>query len=306
MTLLTPALVYFERLLLRRTELLFSYGTLQLEPVQRATFGRVLAGTQDTLPGFRLGELEIKSDAVVATSGVATHPIAQATGNPLDLVAGTVFRITPAELAQADAYEVDSYERVRVALSSGTKAWVYAAALALVATSAQATPVVNASVKEYTVTGATETTVRESLDQSPVSPDGKRRVGYTQADIRWQYESRARKGVCRVVSVKVTLTAVTTLPRWDAPPGVPASLRQSWSRFLAALTAHEQGHTDIALKAAQQIEAALWRAPSPKDCTGVNKQLDKLANDLFDTATTAQEKYDDDADHGATQGVKFP
>ena len=128
MTLLAPALTFFERLVLRRTELLFSYGTLQLEPVQLATFDRRLTGAHDTLPGFRLGQLEIKSDAVVATSGVATHPIVQATGNPLDLVAGMVFRITAAELAAADSYEVDDYTRVRVTLASGTAAWVYAAA----------------------------------------------------------------------------------------------------------------------------------------------------------------------------------
>ena len=34
------------------TQLLFSYGTLQLEAVQLATFGRKLAGTADGLPGF--------------------------------------------------------------------------------------------------------------------------------------------------------------------------------------------------------------------------------------------------------------
>ena len=34
------------------TELLFSYGTLQLEAVQMATFGRKLTGTRDVLPGF--------------------------------------------------------------------------------------------------------------------------------------------------------------------------------------------------------------------------------------------------------------
>lgn len=121
---LLPAL-----LLLHRSERLFSYGTLQLEPVQRATFGRRLAGVADQLPGYRLEQLAIRSDAVVATSGVATHPIVHASGNALDLVAGTVFRITPGELARADAYEVDDYERVRVTLASGQAAWVYAAAV---------------------------------------------------------------------------------------------------------------------------------------------------------------------------------
>jgi len=32
--------------------LLFSYGTLQDEPVQRATFGRKLEGSADGLSGF--------------------------------------------------------------------------------------------------------------------------------------------------------------------------------------------------------------------------------------------------------------
>ena len=35
------------------TELLFSYGTLQIEAVQLSTFGRKLVGTADELPGSR-------------------------------------------------------------------------------------------------------------------------------------------------------------------------------------------------------------------------------------------------------------
>jgi gamma-glutamylcyclotransferase (GGCT)/AIG2-like uncharacterized protein YtfP len=42
-----------------------------------------------------------------------------------DRVPGTVFEITPAELAAADAYEVADYERIAVTLASGQGAWVY-------------------------------------------------------------------------------------------------------------------------------------------------------------------------------------
>ena len=110
------------------SELLFSYGTLQLESVQRATFGRVLEGTRDELVGFRMGQLEIRDAAVVAASGKTHHPIVRATDNATDRVPGTVYRVSAAELAQADAYEVDDYVRVRVTLASGTSAWVYSAA----------------------------------------------------------------------------------------------------------------------------------------------------------------------------------
>lgn len=110
------------------TELLFSYGTLQLEPVQLATFGRPLAGTPDALVGYALDRIPIRDPEIVATSGESHHRIVHHTGRPADRVAGVVFRITPAELARADAYEVDDYARVRTTLASGVECWVYVAA----------------------------------------------------------------------------------------------------------------------------------------------------------------------------------
>ena len=107
---------------------LFSYGTLQLPTVQRATFGRLLEGEPDALPGFALAPLEIKDEQVVATSGLAVHQMACATGDPADRVAGVVFAITPDELAAADSYEVDDMKRIEVELASGKHAFVYISA----------------------------------------------------------------------------------------------------------------------------------------------------------------------------------
>ncbi len=108
------------------SEPLFSYGTLQLDTVQMATFGRLLAGEPDHLVGYRLGQVEIRDAEVVKTSGLTHHPMLVRTGQASDTVPGTVFRITPQELAQADAYEVADYRRTRAALASGGSAWVYA------------------------------------------------------------------------------------------------------------------------------------------------------------------------------------
>ena len=107
---------------------LFSYGTLQLAKVQLATFGRLLEGQADALPGFALAPLEIDDPQVVATSGLAVHDMACATGNPGDSIPGTVFAITAAELAAADSYEVDAMKRIEVRLASGTEAFVYVSA----------------------------------------------------------------------------------------------------------------------------------------------------------------------------------
>ena len=108
-----------------RTERLFSYGTLQLPEVQRATFGRLLDGAPDALVGFAQEMVEITDPDVLAKSGQRFHPIVKQSGDPTDRVAGAVFEITVDELAAADEYEVDDYERVEAQLASGAKAWVY-------------------------------------------------------------------------------------------------------------------------------------------------------------------------------------
>jgi len=106
-------------------ELIFSYGTLQLEAVQRATFGRLVPTEPDALLGYTLGRVTITDPAVIALSGHAEHHFARPTGRPEDLVEGVVLSVTEAELAAADDYEVDDYTRVSVELASGRTAWLY-------------------------------------------------------------------------------------------------------------------------------------------------------------------------------------
>ena len=108
-------------------ENLFSYGTLQLESVQLASFGRVLYGAPDAIVGYSRSWIEITDAQVLATSGQTHHPIVMFTGNVEDFVEGTVFQLTPEELAQADSYEVSDYKRVEVSLRSGGTTWVYVA-----------------------------------------------------------------------------------------------------------------------------------------------------------------------------------
>ena len=96
---------------------LFSYGSLREARVQLATFGRVLAGREDALPGFELctvqrGERQLAN----VVRGMDTH----------SRVPGMVFEISDAELAAADEYErPDAYTRIPVRLTSGVEAWVF-------------------------------------------------------------------------------------------------------------------------------------------------------------------------------------
>ena len=106
--------------------LLFSYGTLQEEEAQLSTFGRLLQGYRDELPGFEPSRARITDPQVVATSGKTHHANVTFNGKDDSRVSGTVFEITDAELSAADEYEkLAAYIRIAAMLASGKRAWLY-------------------------------------------------------------------------------------------------------------------------------------------------------------------------------------
>lgn len=107
---------------------LFSYGTLRLPEVQLDTFGRLVEGEDDVLPGYTTVNVDIDDARVVELSGSAVHALLRHTGSDLDKVVGRVLWVSEDELDAADEYEVALYRRVSVRLASGRSAWVYAAA----------------------------------------------------------------------------------------------------------------------------------------------------------------------------------
>jgi gamma-glutamylcyclotransferase (GGCT)/AIG2-like uncharacterized protein YtfP len=104
----------------------FSYGTLQQPETQLSTFGRLLAGQRDSLPGFMISSVKIEDASIVSASGRTHYDNATFNGRSDSRVSGTVFEITDTELAAADRYESKArYTRISVQLASGMQAWVY-------------------------------------------------------------------------------------------------------------------------------------------------------------------------------------
>ena len=98
--------------------------------MQESLFGRILVGTKEELPGYKIEKLKITDQGVIEKSGTDIHPILVRTGKPADLVSGMVLELTQAELEKADEYEVDDYLRNLAVMSSGTQAWIYCSASA--------------------------------------------------------------------------------------------------------------------------------------------------------------------------------
>jgi gamma-glutamylcyclotransferase (GGCT)/AIG2-like uncharacterized protein YtfP len=106
--------------------LLFAYGNLQEEGVQRSVYGRVLAGRRDELACAECRTITIDDPQVVAATGRASHANIDFNGKSESHLPGTVLDVTEAELAKTDEYErLAEYMRIEVELVSGTTAWAY-------------------------------------------------------------------------------------------------------------------------------------------------------------------------------------
>ncbi|MFI8320678.1 GDSL-type esterase/lipase family protein [Streptomyces sp. NPDC085529] len=112
-----------------RPHTLFSFGTLLDQRVQHSLFGRAVPTTPASLAGYTTRPLAITDASVIATSGQDVHLTLERQSGAT--VEGAVLRLSEAELAAADAYEVDDYARRRVLLTSGETAWAYLDARAL-------------------------------------------------------------------------------------------------------------------------------------------------------------------------------
>jgi len=94
--------------------------------VQLSTFGRLLDGEPDELPGFEPALVKIADAQLAAATGKTHHANATFNGRTESSVSGTTFEITDAELAAADEYERPAgYTRIIATLASGKQAWVY-------------------------------------------------------------------------------------------------------------------------------------------------------------------------------------
>ena len=104
---------------------LFSYNNLQFGEDKLNIFGRRVEGQTDVLPGYRLSELISRDPHIMRVSGKIIHIMVRYTGQRRNLIKGTLFKVTWAELLAADRYEAEDYKRVSAVLLSGALAWIY-------------------------------------------------------------------------------------------------------------------------------------------------------------------------------------
>lgn len=157
--------------------------------------------------------------------------------------------------------------------------------------------------RAYPVRGVTRAEIFESLLQTRVANGGSQgRYSWT---LEWSYGYRPVDDACRSRDVVVRLTSQTLLPAWQDRARADSALAGEWDIFLGRLREHEEHHRAIVYRAAREVYYRLQRLSVPS-CQAFSPRANAAAREIMDRYRRLDAAYDEDTDHGRTEGVAWP
>mgnify|MGYP002624169178 FL=1 len=156
------------------------------------------------------------------------------------------------------------------------------------------------SLQKYLVTGDSVIAIRASIERTY----GKDHDAFTAWKVNWSYPREAPRS-CYTGPVSVTIKVVVDLPEFSPASSAPPGVIADWNRYIRALSLHEAGHRDFAIRAAKQVKRELERVQAAT-CPQLDTSANALGNAIVARHAADERAYDRDTSHGATQGARFP
>ncbi len=158
----------------------------------------------------------------------------------------------------------------------------------------------------YSISGLTPHDLRTQMDKN--GPGAKSNIegdARTKWAVNCRFGLRQDTGGCRIHNVTTSVKVTFIMPRWkNADKGSP-ELREHWQNYMKALQNHENGHSDIGIKAAQEIESVLTGLSPMRSCSEMDRKANSTASDILNSYKKKEMYYDIYTLHGKTQGASF-
>jgi predicted secreted Zn-dependent protease len=170
----------------------------------------------------------------------------------------------------------------------------------------QAEPEISISKIYYTIEGnSTDAILADIHRKTPVRHNGKRHSARTDWHVSWQVWWHGSEGSCTISKVTTRLEVVYTLPRLKTGPAMSEDLVARWETFNTALFSHEQGHKDLAVRAAIEIENRISGMGTRESCNRLEGDANRIARDVIEQYGRMEEEYDRETNHGINTGAVF-
>jgi predicted secreted Zn-dependent protease len=150
--------------------------------------------------------------------------------------------------------------------------------------------------------GNTSQLVAQIQQCGPLLEGNTHYAASTSYVLNWNFDyvlSPTDPTICSLNDIAVGVHTQQTLPSFESDD---AALNTAWNRFISNLAGHENGHTALAATYGQTILDALSALP-PESCTTIGLTATRIARDQVNELITANDLYDAQTGHGATQGT---
>ena len=159
----------------------------------------------------------------------------------------------------------------------------------------------------YDIEGRTAAELREQMDRNGVLwTNGNTYDAYTGWNVKWNYRYRVTDHECSIESVATILNVEFRLPRWIDHADGPAALKRKWAAYMQALRRHEEGHKNIGVKAAAEIERSIAELEPAGNCDDLAETANALGRRIISEYAATEKEYDAQTNFGEAQGAVFP
>lgn len=159
----------------------------------------------------------------------------------------------------------------------------------------------------HPIAGSTGNELRAQMDQlGRTDESGHHWDAYTEWYVNWSYPYSTLNNNCTTGPIKVQVEITFTFPQWSAPENATQDLIDKWNAYLNALQLHEDGHRQIATQAGYEILRAINALPAYPSCAELEQAADTTGEDILEQYRQQEAIYDQNTEHGVTQGVHFP
>ena len=171
---------------------------------------------------------------------------------------------------------------------------------------AHAEPEISITTIHYTIEGNSADAILADIRQkTPVQHNGKRHTARTDWHVSWQFWFSNSGNSCEISKVATRLEVVYTLPRLKISSSMPEDLVAGWETFNTALFSHEQGHKDMGVRAAVEIENSISGLDARDSCSRLEGDANRIARDVIEQYVRMEKEYDRTTNHGINTGAVF-
>lgn len=144
------------------------------------------------------------------------------------------------------------------------------------------------------------------MAKTPVLQNGKQHIAYTKWYVNWRFWWLDNGESCDISKVTTKLDVTYTLPRLKKTSTTPEPVITRWEEYYSALFDHEQGHKDLGIKAAIEVENEISNMGPKSSCNQLEPDANKIGNNVINKYSRIEKEYDRSTNHGLNSGAVFP